>query len=383
MTTGIVGTAFAGGGSGGIDTLFVRLLTALAAHGEARPFRVYVWPDQAAALPPVGANTTVVPVSPDWPLVHRLRNRLGRDGLSPVLRRYFQSEPVDLLHFPFTTIAPDGLDLPKVLTFCDMQHEFWPQFFSEDELAKRRATYRRSTQDATRIIAISEYTKQTLIDRYGTDPAKVVTVHPAHDEARFTPLPPHLPETEPTFFYPARRWPHKNHRRLLSAFARVVEHFSDARLVLTGAPDAGDTAITRQIWEHGLTRSVQFAGRIGDDDLPALYSRATAVVFPSLFEGFGIPVLEAMATGCPVACSNTTSLPEVAGDAAVYFDPEDATAIADAMIELAKDSALRASLREKGLTRAKQFTGEKMAAKTLAVYSTATQAHAPYRTSPE
>ena len=201
---------------------------------------------------------------------------------------------------------------PSATTILDLQHEFLPDNFGRAELrtgGSRTGPPRRSQI----VVAISEHARRTLIERMDLDPERVRTIHLGVDTAVFTPS--DVPR-EPFLLYPANAWPHKNHATLLRALDRLEEY----RLVLTGS---------------GLERlpphpRVDVAGRVAREELVSLYRRASALVFPSLYEGFGQPVLEALACACPVACSDLPPLREVAGDDAVYFDPRDPESIADA-----------------------------------------------------
>ena len=173
------------------------------------------------------------------------------------------------------------------------------------------------------------------------------------------------------FVYPANFWRHKNHEMLLTAFtmARADKLPPDIKLVCTGSPDARMTEVTDAAKGLGLTDSVIFPGFLADIEFAALLRASAGVVFPSLYEGFGMPVIEAMAAGSPVACSNCASLPEIAGDAALLFDPRKPTSIAEAMVRLATDEELRADLIAKGLQQADQFSQvEQMAREYWAVF---------------
>jgi glycosyltransferase involved in cell wall biosynthesis len=220
----------------------------------------------------------------------------------------------------------------------DLQHELYPRFFSRTELAYRRAVYGWTVKRSRMLIAISEHARETLIDRYGLDPRQVRTIHLGIDHDRFT---PGDGPRERFVLYPANRWPHKNHARLLAAFALVRDERPDLRLVLTG---------TRHE-RIPLPVGVESRGHVPADVLVDLYRTAACLVFPSLYEGFGLPPLEAMACGCPVAVSNITSLPEVCGDAAEYFDPFSSEDIAAAIVR-----ALDGRLVDRGLARAAAFT---------------------------
>jgi alpha-1,3-rhamnosyl/mannosyltransferase len=161
--------------------------------------------------------------------------------------------------------------------------------------------------------------------------------------------------------------PHKNLMRLVKAWAKIPPP-PDISLVIAGVWDRRFPEVKLMAQELGLTGSMIFLGPVEEADLPALYSGALAFVFPSEYEGFGLPVLEAMACGVPVACSNVSSLPEVAGDAALTFAPMDVEAMAATLHRLIKDAELRVNLKERGLHRAAQFSWEKTAQATLHLY---------------
>ena len=191
------------------------------------------------------------------------------------------------------------------------------------------------------VVVISEWVRQRVVERLGLDPDRVHAIHLGVDHRRFTPAPDVV--REDFLLYPARPWPHKNHARLVEAFALVRERRPGLRLVLTGV--GHDPA--------RLPPGVEALGGVSADELVSLYRRAAALVFPSLYEGFGLPPVEAMACGCPVAASSAGALPEVVGDAAVLFDPLDPEAIA-AGIDEALDRANQ--LAGLGIARAARFT---------------------------
>jgi glycosyltransferase involved in cell wall biosynthesis len=194
------------------------------------------------------------------------------------------------------------------------------------------------------------------VSRLGLDPGRVHAIHLGVDHERFSPGAGGA--REPFLLYPARPWPHKNHARLYEAFARVRAQRTDLRLVLTGV---GHDPAT-------LPEGAETRGGVSTDELVSLYRRASALVFPSLYEGFGLPPLEAMACGCPVATSNAGSLPEVVGDAAVSFDPRDPESIAAGILD-ALDGA--DELRQRGLARAAGFTWDATARAHDRVYDAA------------
>jgi glycosyltransferase involved in cell wall biosynthesis len=194
------------------------------------------------------------------------------------------------------------------------------------------------------VIVPSEYVRGRVVEVLGVAPKRVRAIHLGIDHERFRPGPD---ERDAFLLYPARPWPHKNHPRLFEAFRLVRRERPELRLVLTGGT-----------LPRVLPEGVESRGVIGADELAALYRRAAALVFPSLHEGFGQPPLEAMACGCPVACSRATSLPEVCGDAAVYFDPHSPEDIAAGVLRaLAEGERLAA----RGLARASEFTWDRSA----------------------
>jgi glycosyltransferase involved in cell wall biosynthesis len=258
------------------------------------------------------------------------------------LRRAVRLDALDAVHFPLTvTIPSPGPRVPAAVTVHDLQHELYPQFFSRAELAYRRVLYKHAVTASRIVIAISAHARETLLVRYGIDPSRVVAIPLGVDHTRLT---PGVAPREPFLLYPANPWPHKNHARLYEALALVRRTRPELGLVLTGT---GHPAT--------LPEGVVSRGRVSADELVELYRTASALVFPSLYEGFGLPPLEAMACGCPVAASRAASLPEVCGDAAELFDPRSPADMARAIEAVLGDPAPYA---ERGLARAQQFSWE-------------------------
>lgn len=286
---------------------------------------------------------------------------------------------IDVMHFPFSTMDSSYVDakLPVALTLHDIQHEYMPEMFGEAELSMRRARYAESARRADVIIAISEHVKASIVERYPVSPETVVVTYQGCDPA-FAVKPAAagleavreryaLPER--FMIYPAAFWPHKNHARLLEAFSLLIRaHAFDGNLVLCGLNMGGRTKVEAHIGRLGLCGRVIMPGFVPLADLVRIYRMARMMVFPSLFEGFGIPVLEAMNAGLPVACSGRTSLPEIAGDAALYFDPENVEDMAAKILRLWSDDAMRMKLTEAGRVRAGIFTWENAAKRTIAAY---------------
>jgi len=237
------------------------------------------------------------------------------------------------------------------VTLHDLQHVELPEYFSRGERAFRRLAYDRAARTADVVVTPTEHARDMLAERLGVDPARVVVAPHGVDHDRFHPgapteLPFDLPE--PFLYYPANLWPHKNHDRLLQALARTA----DINLVLSG-----------NTYGRALETSdrVTHLGFVDHAVVPALMRRARAMIFPSLFEGFGQPPLEAMACGCAVASSVRGALGEVCGDAVLALDPLDVGSIAAAIDTLARDDALVARLEAAGPERARTYTWERSA----------------------
>lgn len=286
----------------------------------------------------------------------------------------------DVVHHPFSVLSPMGLRAASVLTFWDMQHEFYPDFFSAAELQERRTKYRASADKATRIIVSAEFTRNCLVERYGVDSDKIDVIYTGYgpgyrrieNRDALESIRSKYDLHKPFLFYPAATWPHKNHRVLLAAYRLLREQRGfDGELVFTGMDMQKKTELMQEIGRLGLAGEVRMLGYLPYEDLPYLYNLASMMVFPSLFEGFGIPLVEAMACGCPVVCSNVTSLPEVIGEAGLTFDPNSPQQVAEKIWSVWSDDSLKQHMRERGLERAKFFNWENTARQTLEVYEKA------------
>ncbi|MEL7638498.1 MAG: glycosyltransferase [Solidesulfovibrio sp.] len=306
------------------------------------------------------------------------RVRSGVIGLARGLDRW-KGRRVDLLFCPFTMPYYHHPDVPVVSVIYDLQYAYYPQFFTPDEEAGRERTFLTAARVSERLVCISDFARKTVLEQGNVPPGRTATVHIS--------LPRRLSRTDDAavaavrrglglgqdayFLYPANFWPHKNHRMLLTAFGMLCQARpgETVRLVLTGA----DTGLRRELGEAvaglGLAERVTFAGYVSDADLSALLTGAKALVFPSLFEGFGMPLVEAMHVGTPIVCSDVTSLPEVGGEAALYFDPRRPGDMAEALARLLDEPGLAGELVAKGRERLAVFGGpEDMAARYLAVF---------------
>jgi glycosyltransferase involved in cell wall biosynthesis len=322
---------------GGSETYVRELLRTLARGGEL-DYRVLlppVAPDAGGGLPSEVAKEYL----PARTLTKRLAAMTWATARPGPLRR--RLEGAGAVHYPLTLRIPT-VRKPTVVTLLDLQHLDLPSLFSRQERAFRSVAWHRSVRGADRVITISSFVRDRALELLGLDPERVRPIHLGLDHELFTPDP--AVEREPFLLYAARRWPHKNHERLFEAFALVRRERPELRLVLSGGEDFGATPA-----------GVEVRGAVSLDELVSLYRRAAALVFPSLYEGFGQPPLEAMACGCPVACSDVASLPEVVADAARLFDPRDPEAIAAGVLDVL---AAPAEWSARGLERARLFSWE-------------------------
>lgn len=287
----------------------------------------------------------------------------------------------DVLWCPLFFLEPLRAAVPSVVMIPDLQHDRFPEFFTPEVLALRLRLCRAGTALSSRVLTLSGFSRRHILDTYDIPPAHVIaTPLDAGDEFKRPPSAERqaavrarylLPERY--LLFPANSWPHKNHRGLFQALAVYRDRFGKPpTLVLSGARVGVDlTALAR---EAGVTDLVQDIGFASSDDMPDLYDGAAALVFPSLFEGFGIPVVEAFLRGVPVAAADATSLPEIAGDAALLFDPHDPAAMAAAIHDvLTGGEAARARIA-RGRERAATFSYDRAAEITLtALREAATQ----------
>lgn len=313
-------------------------------------------------------------------LVNGLAESVGRPPLlTPEMRalRWYNRMDFDIVHSTCNYSFPDMRSFPNVLTALDLQHVHFPEFFSREAWAEREKLYRESVHHATHIICISDYTRMDLHKSYGVPLEKMTTVWIIPSRAAWLKIEARqrrellagMGLRGRFLFYPAHCWPHKNHQRLVEAFKMVeAELPGDMQLVLTGKQFDEHHPARQLIEAENLQGRVVHLGYRSPLEIRALYGGAHALVFPSLFEGFGMPVAEALIAGCPVACSNATSLPEIAGDAALYFDPNDTKEIALALLKITTNESVRNGLAAAGRQRRLVFSSRLSAVKALSVY---------------
>lgn len=352
MHVGISLLTLAPGDLGGSETYARQLVRALARVGS-HEYTVFVparAKDAAGGLPAVEVKEPRVG--------RRGPSRIAGMALSARRSRELPSrlERIDALHYALTVPVPGTETTPTVVTLHDLQHRDLPDFFGPARRSFRRVAYDRAARAAAAVVVTSEFVRGRATQLLELDAARVHVVPHAIDHEVFR---PRDEEREPFLLYPARPWPHKNHPRLFEAFASLRATRPRLRLILTGG------GLERL---DPLPDGVERWGVVSTERLASLYRRAACLVFPSLYEGFGLPPLEAMACGCPVAASNAGAVPEVCGDAAVLFDPTDPSAIAEAILEA---DERRDDLRERGLARAAEFTWDETARMHDAVYAAA------------
>jgi glycosyltransferase involved in cell wall biosynthesis len=287
---------------------------------------------------------------------------LPLDTFYVAMQQVLDAENVDVLYRPFPNDDQLTFPLAKQIVFIpDLQHEFFPDFFDKDTLALRREHFGRLISAAGAVATNTDHARETIKARYRNAFDDIILMPPASQVAELGTDPDvssdfqdMVADFAPFFFFPANIWPHKNHGTLLDAFDRFrrsASRHSDYNLVLTGHPRGWD-----ELREKHPSENVRHLGFVSRNELVYLYRHAKALTFPSLFEGFGMPVLEAFGAGCPVIASSAASLPEVAQDAALLCDPSDAGAIADAMGRIADSTDLAASLIAKGHGRMSAYS---------------------------
>ncbi len=241
--------------------------------------------------------------------------------------------------------------------------------------ATKLGRYREIAERATLIICVSEHTRKDAETHLGISPDRLRVVHHGVSE-RFSPADEAACEAVRQKYSLPKRFAlsvgvvnrRKNQAAMIKAFPKIAERIPDFHLVVAGRVKHRSTEVTELAKKSPFAARIHFLGHVADEDLPALYSTASVFLFPSRYEGFGMPLLEAMACGAPVVTSSTSSLPEVAGDAALLVDPDDIDGLADAWWSIVSEADRAANLQNRGFARAKAFTWEKTARQTLEIY---------------
>jgi glycosyltransferase involved in cell wall biosynthesis len=350
----------------GIGTYIRNLLRQLARLDRETEFVLLCRIEDKPALDSLGENFRPVSESAgNYSFAEQLRIPLA-------LRR----ERVTLFHAPHYVLPP-LVPCRSIVTIHDCIHLMFPQYLPNRlAFGYARASMGLASRRATRVLTVSESSKRDIIKFFGTAPEKIDVIYNAYDE-RFG-LEPRAEDVERVreryqlqdefVLYAGNVKPHKNLERLIEAFHLVRQGGLDLKLVLIGDEISKYAALRRAVHRYQLHKYVRFLGYLPEETLAVMYRLAGVFVFPSLYEGFGLPPLEAMASGTPVVTSNVSSLPEVAGDAAVLVDPYDPRAIADGIRRVVTDRGLHDELRRKGLARAHQFSWETSVRRVREIY---------------
>lgn len=357
----------------GIGRYVRELVQALAAQDEQTPYRLFVAGARRELLPDLpGWNFSWHPtrVTPRWfaRLWHRLQFPLPVETFVGRVR---------LFHATDFTLPPTLPGTRTLLTVHDLSFVRAPETTVPVLKAYLDEVVPRSVRRATHVLADSQATKNDLIELYGTPPEKITTllggVNPEFspvidmDFRRAVRQRYNLPDN-PYIFSIGTVQPRKNYARLIAALAALGSQHADVHLVIAGGRGWLDDPIYQAVKDHHLEGRVHFIGFAQDRDLPALYSEAQCLAYPSLYEGIGFPILEAMACGIPVVTSNISSMPEVAGDAALLVDPYSVEAISTALWRMLNNEALRAELVRRGFGQATYFTWARAAKQLRGVY---------------
>ncbi|MBN2305155.1 MAG: glycosyltransferase family 4 protein [Anaerolineae bacterium] len=388
-----------GSDAGGVEGVLIALVKALGqlTDGPEEYTIIGPWQQPDWLQPYLGPNQRIVAgprpkerfggrvPRPLRPAVRRLHHALlqfiGADALQsrplvPVSDGFYENLGCEAIHFPFQQFVICAL--PSIFNPHDLQHRHFPQFFTPRQLLERETLYPAACHFSQAVAVASQWIKGDVMRQYHVDPSKVQVIPFApFSEAYVPPTPDVLATVRQKYalagsfaLYPAVTWPHKNHLRLLDALAHLRDRDGvRANLVCTGfLSEYYHATIKPHIAALGLGEQVRFLGLVPRDDLRALYRLADFVVSPSLFEAASSMMFEAWQDGTPVTCSNVTSLPQQAGDAALLFDPYSVDDIAGAMGQMAASADLRADLVARGTRRSEDFTWDRTARAYRALY---------------
>ena len=346
---------------GGSETYTTRLLHGLAERRSDLEYTLFALPQFASAYPDLASafDVAYAPLTGQW-------KSFRVAGENSWLARQTRKRQIGVVHHAGGVVPLIPAPRP-IVTIHDQQYLFYPDYFTRAKLTYLQTMMPRSAETARLVLTPSEYTRRTVIERLGIDPSVVVVV-PHGIGLRTTTADDEDVRRRhglegPFFLYPAAMYPHKNHLVLIDAFARLTKLHPDARLVLTGpkgwrewktATDM-EQRIANEVRNLGLGDNVKQLGYVSATDLDSLYRAATAMVFPSKFEGFGAPILEAMARGCAVIAADATAIPEVVDSAGRLVSPDNTEEWARAMADLLDDDEQRQRYVKLGAERAADF----------------------------
>jgi len=360
MRIGVNGLYLLPGAVGGTEIYLRQLLRAIARVDDENEYLIFTNRETGSDLAPASPCFRYCPQ--DAAAANRPARILYEQFRLPrVLRR----EKVDVLFNPGFT-APCFTRVPMVTVFHDLQHVRHPEYFKRTDLPFWRLLLWQSARRSKRLIAVSEATRRDILGHYGVPPERVVTVHHGVEDEFFR-LTRHVDEAGPYVLCVSTLHPHKNIERLLRVFQRVRKSRPGVRLILAGMRGFHADCIEQLVQTLELSNAVRITGWIPREELYNLYAGALMLVYPSTFEGFGMPVLEGMAAQVPVACSAIPPLKEIAGDAALFFDPENEAAMQNAIERLLGEPRLAEELVRLGIAQVKQFTWERAARRVVDV----------------
>ena len=351
----------------GIGTYIRNILIELSRLDRETEYVVLCRPDDVESGDVLGRNFRMVPeTAPTYSVSEQIRIPLA-----------LARERVDMVHEPHYVLPP-LLRCRSVVTIHDCIHLMFPEYLP-NKLAHiyAKGSMWTASKKADRILTVSEASKRDILRFFDVKPEKVVVVYNAIDERFLAPANPERMDLikqryqldHPFVLYVGNIKPHKNIERLIAAFGRARgQCHDDLKLIIIGDEISKYPALRQSVHKHKLDKHVRFLGFQPMETLAAFYRLARAFVFPSLYEGFGLPPLEAMACGAPVVTSNVSSLPEVAGGAALLVDPYDEEAIAGGIIRAVTDEALRADLIARGRDRARSFSWKQSVQKIHEIY---------------
>lgn len=384
--------------SGGISSVVIGLVSALGKLTDSDDQYVilcpredpdwlnpYLGPNQSTYVRPAlgeqgGAETFKKMLGPLRPTVRNVYRKIFphhemKADEVPISDGFYESLGCDVLHIPYQDFVMNSL--PTIYNPHDLQHLHYPEFFDAAEIARRNNLFAAGCRYANTVAAGSEWVKQDLLNHYAVDAAKIQVIPWAPPtQAYREPGAELLNEVSQEYslpadfgFYPAFTWAHKNHLRLIDAVAKLRDRDGlKVNLVFVGARTSFSERIERQITAHNLGNQIWTLGEVSAEVLRALYSLAQFVVVPSLFEAASGPMFEAWQDGVAVACSNVTSLPEQAADAALIFDPLSVDSIAAALTKMTTEPKIRQELVVRGEKRLKDFSWDRTARAYRAVY---------------
>lgn len=386
-----------GGENGGAKVLVLELLKQFQKLAPSYYFLILTAPWNNSELAQYETNNTkclLVPNLNDTPktnksglfskLIRKISNKISFQINKSINSGYIlKKNKINLLFCPFSAPTYAEKDIPLVAIAYDLQHLDYQFFFTAQEQQHRTKFLANLLSKSQKIICISDFTRQSFIKHFKTPKEQLAVIHisihdrlPKLDESIVT---EHLNRlgliNQKYAFYPANYWPHKNHRLLLTAYGIYKKQFPDKslNLVFTGALKHEENQLKEAVALMGLSTNVLFLGFLNEEELTSVWHGCHCLIFPSLYEGFGIPILESMKFGKPVLSSNVTSLPEVGGDAAIYFDPRKPDEIASCLANISNNPVLIEQLVNQGFQQLKAFDGEEMARQYLKIFETELQ----------